>query len=128
MEQKMEQMSKPRLAWIDNLRWLVIVMVVVIHVCATYSGLGSWYYHEEARLDVASQIVFFAYELFAQAFFMGFLFMLAGYFVPRAYDRKRFGRFALDRLMRLGVPTVVFMFILHPLTEFIKKDRSVEHT
>jgi glucan biosynthesis protein C len=52
---------------------------------------------------------------------MGFLFLLAGYFVPRAYDRKGFGRFALDRLVRLGVPTVVFMFILHPLTEIIKK-------
>jgi hypothetical protein len=47
--------------------------------------------------------------------------MLAGYFVPRAYDRKGFGRFALDRLVRLGVPTAVFMFILHPLTEIIKK-------
>jgi glucan biosynthesis protein C len=116
-----QEMAKPRMAWIDNLRWLVIVMVVVIHVCATYSGLGSWYYHEEARLDVASQVVFFAYELFSQAFFMGFLFLLAGYFVPRAYDRKGFGRFALDRLVRLGIPTMVFMFILHPLTEIIKK-------
>jgi glucan biosynthesis protein C len=113
--------QKPRLAWIDNLRWLVIVMVVVIHVCATYSGLGSWYYHEEARLDVASQIVFYAYEIFSQSFFMGFLFLLAGHFVPSAYERKGFGRFALDRLVRLGGPTAVFMFVLHPLTEFIKK-------
>jgi glucan biosynthesis protein C len=118
MEQKMASL---RLAYIDNLRWLVIVMVVVIHACATYSGLGSWYYHEEARLDVASQVVFFAYELFSQAFFMGFLFLLAGYFLPAAYNRKGFGRFALDRLLRLGVPTAVFMFILHPLTETIKK-------
>jgi glucan biosynthesis protein C len=122
MEQKMElAAAKPRLAWIDNLRWLVIVMVVLIHVCATYSGIGSWYYHEEAKLDAPSLVAFFAYESFSQAFFMGFLFLLAGYFVPRAYDRKGFGRFALDRLVRLGVPTVVFMFVLHPLTEFIKK-------
>jgi glucan biosynthesis protein C len=113
--------AKPRLAWIDNLRWLVIVMVVLVHVCVTYSGLGSWYYHEEARLDVASQLVFYAYEIFSQSFFMGFLFLLAGYFVPSAYDRKGAGRFALDRLVRLGVPTAVFMFVLHPLTEFIKK-------
>jgi glucan biosynthesis protein C len=113
--------ARPRLDWIDNLRWLVIVMVVLIHVCATYSGLGSWYYHEEARLDVASQIVFYAYEIFSQSFFMGFLFLLAGHFVPSAYDHKGFGRFALDRLVRLGAPTAIFMFILHPLTELIKK-------
>ncbi len=65
MEQKMEMTAaKPRLAWIDNLRWLVIVMVVLIHVCATYSGIGSWYYHEEAQLDGPSLAVFFAYESF----------------------------------------------------------------
>jgi hypothetical protein len=113
--------ARPRLAWIDNLRWLVIVMVVLVHVCVTYSGLGSWYYHEEARLDVASQVVFYAYEIFSQSFFMGFLFLLAGYFVPAAYDRKGAGRFVLDRLFRLGAPTLVFMFVLHPLTELIKK-------
>ncbi len=120
MEQAMVS-ARPRLDWIDNLRWLVIVLVVLVHVAVTYSGLGSWYYHEEARLDVASQIVFFAFELFSQAFFMGFLFLLAGYFVPAAYDRKGAGRFALDRLVRLGAPTAVFVFVLHPLTEFIKK-------
>ena len=111
---------KPRLSWVDNLRWLVIVLVVLVHVCVTYSGLGSWYYHEGARLDVASQVVFYAFEIFSQSFFMGFLFLLAGAFVPAAYDRKGCGRFILDRLVRLGVPTLVFMFVLHPLTELIK--------
>ena len=112
--------QKPRLDWIDNLRWLMIVMVVLVHVCVTYSGLGGWYYKEGQKLDLAATIVFFAYELWSQAFFMGFLFLLAGYFVPAAYDRKGAGRFALDRLVRLGAPTVVFMFVLHPLTELIK--------
>jgi glucan biosynthesis protein C len=113
-------MSKPRLAFIDNLRWLVIVMVVLVHVCVTYSGLGGWYYKEGNALDLGSRLVFYAFELFSQSFFMGLLFLLAGAFVPGAYDRKGFGRFSLDRLVRLGVPTAVFMFILHPLTELIK--------
>ena len=112
---------KPRLDWIDNLRWLVIVLVVLVHVCVTYSGLGSWYYHEGVKLDLAGTIVFFAFELWSQSFFMGFLFLLAGYFVPAAYDRKGAGRFTLDRLLRLGAPTAVFIFVLHPLTELIKK-------
>jgi len=112
---------RPRLAWIDNLRWLVIVLVVLVHVCVTYSGLGGWYYKEGARLDLAGTLVFFAFELFCQAFFMGFLFLLAGWFVPAAYDRKGFGGFLRDRLFRLGVPTLVFVFVLHPLTELIKK-------
>jgi len=119
MEREMVS-RKARLGWIDNLRWLVIVLVVLVHVCVTYSGLGSWYYHEEIRLDAVSQIVFYAFEIFSQSFFMGFLFLLAGHFVPAAYDRKGVGRFVLDRLVRLGVPTLVFMFVLHPLTMLLR--------
>ena len=39
---------KPRMAYIDNIRWTVIAMVVLVHACVTYSGLGSWYYKEPA--------------------------------------------------------------------------------
>jgi glucan biosynthesis protein C len=123
MEQKMIA-AKPRLAYIDNLRWLMIVLVVLVHVCVTYSGLGSWYYKEARALDVASTLVFYAFEIFSQAFFMGFLFLLAGYFVPPAYDRKGCGRFLLDRLVRLGAPTAIFMFVLHPITVLIREALS----
>jgi glucans biosynthesis protein C len=108
-----------RLFFIDNLRWLVIVMVVVMHVCVTYSGLGSWYYKEPARLGIASGLIFTFYESTAQAFFMGLLFLVAGTFVPAAYDRKGLGKFLKDRLVRLGIPTLLFMLILDPLTSLI---------
>lgn len=108
-----------RMAFIDNLRWLVIGMVVIMHACVTYSGLGSWYYKEPSTLGVASTLVFSVYQSFAQAFFMGMLFLIAAYFIPRAYDRKGFGRFVRDRLFRLGVPTLVYMLILNPLTDLL---------
>jgi glucan biosynthesis protein C len=47
-------------------------------------------------------------------------FFLAGTFVPGSYDRKGAGKFAVDRLVRLGVPTLCFMLLLHPLTEIIR--------
>jgi hypothetical protein len=50
---------------------------------------------------------------------MGLLFLIAGAFIPAAYDRKGFGRFIRDRLFRLGVPTAIFMLVLHPLTLII---------
>jgi hypothetical protein len=49
---------------------------------------------------------------------MGFMFLLAGYFVPAAYDRKGFGRFLYDRWLRLGVPSLAYMLIVHPLTGY----------
>jgi len=107
------------MAFIDNLRWLVIGMVVVMHACVTYSGLGSWYYKEPSAPGAASLLVFSAYQSFAQAFFMGLLFLIGAYFIPRAYDRKGFGRFVRDRLFRLGVPTLAYMLILNPLISLI---------
>jgi len=108
-----------RMAFIDNLRWLVISMVVVMHACVTYSGLGSWYYKEPSALEAASQLAFSFYQSFAQAFFMGLLFFIGAYFIPRAYGRKGFGRFVRDRLVRLGVPTLVYMLVLNPLIALI---------
>ncbi len=108
--------SRTRMDFVDNIRWMVIAMVVLIHACVTYSGLGSWYYHENVVLDVASKLVFYAYEIFSQAFFMGILFFIAAVFVPGACDRKGPRRFITDRLVRLGIPTLVFMLVLHPFT------------
>ena len=46
--------------------------------------------------------MFSVYQVFAQAFFMGLLFFLAGTLVPRAYDRKGFLRFLGDRARAAG--------------------------
>ncbi len=113
--------SGARLAWVDNIRWTVIAMVVLMHACVTYSGMGSWFYNEPTTQDIASTLVFSVYQVFSQAFFMGLLFFLAGTLVPKAYDRKGFLRFLGDRAVRLGVPSLVFMLILDPLTNLIRE-------
>jgi peptidoglycan/LPS O-acetylase OafA/YrhL len=43
MEQQKEN-EKGRLLYVDNLRLLIIVFVVMHHLAVTYSGFGSWYY------------------------------------------------------------------------------------
>ena len=45
---------------------------------------------------------------------MGFLFFLAGYFVPGAFDRKGPARFLRDRAVRLGIPSLLYMFLIGP--------------
>jgi glucan biosynthesis protein C len=110
-----------RLAYIDNIRWTMIALVVLMHACVTYSGMGSWFYVEKLAQDIASTLLFSLYQTFAQAFFMGLLFFLAGTLVPGAYDRKGFVRFLADRAVRLGVPSLVFMLVLDPLTNAIRE-------
>jgi|WetSurMetagenome_2_1015567.scaffolds.fasta_scaffold35005_3 glucans biosynthesis protein C len=111
--------KQPRLYFIDNLRWLMIILVVLMHVNVTYSMLGGWYYIEKSKLDLFQSLYFGMYGSFVQAFFMGFLFFIAGYFVPGSYDRKGFRKFSRERMIRLGVPTLLFMLIIHPFTVWV---------
>lgn len=107
-----------RLAFVDNLRWVMIVLVVSMHAAVTYSHLGSWYFMEDPKPGLGLTIVFATYQTFLQAFFMGLLFFVAGYFVPAAFDRKGFGRFVHDRAIRLGAPSLLFMLGIQPVTVY----------
>lgn len=105
-----------RLIFIDNIRWVMIMLVLSMHAAVTYSGHGSWYVEEPAKLGFAQEFTFVTFQVFLQSFFMGFLFFLAGYFVPGAFDKKGALCFVRDRAYRLGLPALLFMFVIQPLT------------
>jgi glucan biosynthesis protein C len=113
-----------RLLYLDNIRLLVILLVVIVHTAMTYSGSGRWYYEEPAHLSTAEATAFGFIQSFLQAFYMGLLFLIAGYFVPGAYDKKGFGKFMKDRAVRLGIPALIYMFAVDPFTENILLGRG----
>jgi len=86
----------------------------MVHLSVTYGGEGSWYY-KEARADETSAIVLTVHDAVTQSFFMGFLFMISGYFTPGSYDRNGPRRFIKDRLLRLGIPILCYDFVIGPL-------------
>jgi fucose 4-O-acetylase-like acetyltransferase len=107
-----------RLYFIDNLRWVMIMLVISMHAAVTYSNHGSWYYNETTHLSRIEDLSFLTYQVFLQSFFMGLLFFVAGYFVPGAFDRKGAGRFLAERAYRLGLPALLYIFVIHPVTNF----------
>ena len=117
-----EEPSKPRerLFYIDNLRLLVIMLVISIHLAVTVSGLGSWYYTYGTHLDTLSTVWFAFYQSFTQGYFLGLLFLISGYFVAGSYDRKGFGGFVGDRFKRLVIPTLIFMIAITPFIEIVE--------
>ncbi|MBN1507206.1 MAG: acyltransferase family protein [Sedimentisphaerales bacterium] len=106
-------MSKSRLLYIDNLRTVMIVMVVLVHLSVTYGGEGSWYY-KEGRADTVTTVVLTLHNGASQSFFMGLLFLLSAYFTVASFDRKGPGPFLRDRFLRLGIPLLCFEFLIHP--------------
>ena len=111
---------KDRLLYLDNLRLMVITFVVMHHLAVTYSGFGDWYYIQGAHLDMLSTVWFAFYLSFQQSYFMGFMFMIAGYFVAGSYDRKGFGRFIEDRFKRLIIPSLIYMVAITPFIEQVE--------
>jgi hypothetical protein len=110
--------AAPRLLFIDNLRWSMILLVISMHAADTYSPLGNWYFTDRTPLALPTLLVFAAWQMYLQSFFMGLLFFVAGFFVPASFDRKGPGRFLRDRAYRLGLPVVFYMFVLGPVTEY----------
>jgi fucose 4-O-acetylase-like acetyltransferase len=113
-----EEPRGPRLLYIDNLRWTMIILVISMHAADTYSPFGNWYFVERRPMSTAAVLVFAAWQMYLQSFFMGLLFFIAGYFVPSSLDRKGARTFLRDRAFRLGVPVLLYMFCIGPVTEY----------
>ncbi len=110
-----------RMLYIDNIRAVLISLVVVGHLAITYSGesgIGDWYFRQSGHVSDATAILMTMLLGIGTAFAMGLFFLIAGYFTPRPYDRKGTGRFLADRLVRLGIPLAFYALIINPLVTY----------
>ena len=107
-----------RILYIDNLRTGLIALVVLHHLAITYGGPGGWYYIENPP-DQYSSVLYSLFLATNQAFFMGLFFFISAYFTAVSIERKTTTKFVRDRLVRLGLPLLVYYFLLSPLTIFL---------
>jgi hypothetical protein len=105
-----------RCVWLDNLKVLLIGLIIVLHGFAGYVDGDFWPYGnvQEVQLADATEIALFAVVGPFGFFFMALLFLVAGLLTPASVARKGPGRFARDRLLRLGVPFGLFAGLLWP--------------
>lgn len=101
------------LIYIDNIKVLLTILVVLHHTLITYSSSDGWYYNEPT-LFKGAKLVMTMFVSVNQSFFMGFFFLLAAYFTGSSYKKKGASKFVLDRLVRLGIPVLFYSFILTP--------------
>ena len=106
-----------RLFFIDHLRAALAILVVLHHVAAVYGANVPWFYYIDPPFnDLLAFRALLVFVLFNQSWFMGAFFLLAGYFTPGSYDRKGSGSFLKNRLLRLGIPLLLFTFVLSPIS------------
>ena len=94
-------------------------LVILHHTAITYGGSGGWFWKELETSSAPSSILLTLFCATNQAYFMGFFFLLAGYFTPGSLQKKGYVRFLADRILRLGIPLLAFILVLGPLTAAI---------
>ena len=114
-------MSPTSLA-LNNLRAFVILIVLAFHsrLAYLYSLPASAFPFDEPPykwlafpiIDSHRWLGFDLFCAFQDVYLMSFMFLLSGLFVWPSLVRKGSGRFLQDRLMRLGLPFVVVVYLL----------------
>ncbi len=103
-----------RILFFDNMRYLMVLLVVVLHVACGYSHYTTWW----AVNDDNS--VFFDFILrFLGVFLMPTLFFIAGYFTLPSLHRKGTWLFIKSKLIRLGIPWLIGVLLLGPVRIYI---------
>jgi surface polysaccharide O-acyltransferase-like enzyme len=105
-----------RHAGLDRLKAGTTLLVVLHHTAIVYGGSGSWYWRELPTSERWSSLLLTFFCAVNQAWFMGLFFLLAGYFTPGALQAKGTAAFVRDRLLRLGLPLLVYGFVIGPAT------------
>ncbi|MHA4871242.1 acyltransferase family protein [Duganella sp. PWIR1] len=115
--------SHHSIAFFDHLRVLLTGLFILHHCAVMFGAPGVWYLRVPAG-DAAMQVPLTFFTTVNQAFLPACVFLLSGYFTPAACARKGWRVFLRDRLLRLGVPLLLYGVVLGPLTAALARRRD----
>ncbi len=110
-----------RLAYLDNLKAFMIAGIIAAHAFMGYADFGSWTYQDvrEVTLSNVTETIFVVASIaFGGMFLMGLFFLLSGLMTQDSLARKEPSRFVTDRLLRLGIPFVLYTLAIWPILEW----------
>ncbi len=112
-----------RLHFMDNLRGIIIVMVILLHTSLCYMAYApEWWY----VLDPDRSLLFTCIVLLLDVFIMPAMFFISGYFTFSSLRRKGTSLFIRDKVWRIALPWVMGVFLMvPPLAYMIYFSRSI---
>jgi glucans biosynthesis protein C len=111
---------KQRLIYLDNIKIFLITYVVTGHTSVSYGGIGrgEWLY-KEPTTDFITRLVLNTYNAVGSAFIISLFFFISGYFVPASFERKGLFRFSKDRIVKLGIPMIIYFFLISHIIKYM---------
>ena len=107
-----------RLAYLDNIRIYLTVLVILHHSSIAFGGGGDWLV-KDPSVDAISPIILGFFTAVNQTYFMSAFFLLAGYFTPRSLEKKGPSSFLIDRFIRLGIPLLIYTTLIININQFL---------
>ncbi len=105
-----------RLYFLDNLRALVVILVIVLHGSMTYMAYApAWWY----VLDPNNSVIFTQLALVLDVPIMPILFFLVGYFALPSLQKRGVKLFLKEKFMRIGIPWIFGALFLAPLIAYM---------
>lgn len=115
--------NSDRILFLDNLRYLLVLLVVILHATMSYSKFVPWWCVKELN---GSTAFFDALLLLLDVFLMPSLFFIAGYFAVASYLKNGAWRFLNKKFRRLGLPLLIAIPLVSPTFSYIYKYNKSE--
>jgi hypothetical protein len=115
MTQTLQESSGNRILFLDNIRYLMVLFVIVLHAALSYTGIGWWIvYDPKTNTNIFTFIMWFI-----DTFAMPTLFFIAGYFALPNIEKKGTIVFLKDKFKRLGIPWLICVIFAAPVIDYI---------
>jgi hypothetical protein len=115
IEQKSASSSIGRVHFLDNLRYLTAIMVIILHSTEAYaSWIGDWYVSDPNKEPIFNIIL-----VLCDSIVMPMFFFIAGFFAPSSYERYGMKGFIKRKLNRIMLPWLFGVLIIVPFMTYI---------
>lgn len=103
-----------RLNYLDNIRWSIVVLVVVYHVVYIFNSVGVISNIGIKGIPQMDAILYFIYP-----WFMACLFLIGGMSARFSLQKRNRKQFAKERAKKLLVPSIASIFIVYWVNGYI---------
>ncbi len=115
--------NSTRFIFIDHARGFLFLLMAIDHSLHAYAEKWKnfWFFR-----DYESSSFFDHMYLFNQAIIMPGIFFIMGLFIINSFEKRKLGGFIKEKLIRLGIPFVIFIPLTVPLLSFPRYE-TYEH-
>ncbi|TCL54853.1 peptidoglycan/LPS O-acetylase OafA/YrhL [Kineothrix alysoides] len=99
-------MENKRLNYLDNIRWITVVLVIIYHIIYLFNNSGVI-----SNINVKGIPVMDTFLIFVYPWFMCLLFVVSGISIRYSLEKRSGKEFIKDRAQRILVPSLLGIFI-----------------